>query len=175
MIETERLLLRRWQEADAAPFHAMGQDPDVMRFLGPPTTRAEVERTIARMNALAEAKGTCFWAVERRADRAFLGFCGIQPGPAGTPIDAKPEIGWRLARAAWGYGYAREAAAACLVDAWARGEEAVFAITVPANVRSWGLMIRLGMSRLDDGDFDHPAIDPGEPLRRHITYSIVRP
>lgn len=120
MIETDRLNLRRWREADAAPFHAMGQDAEVMRFLGPLPSLAETNAGIARQNALADAGGTCFWAVERREDGAFLGFCGVKPGPAGTPIADRPEIGWRLARHAWGRGYAREAAAACLADAWIR-------------------------------------------------------
>lgn len=174
-IETRRLILRRWRAADVAPFHAMGQDPEVMRYIGPPTSLADTEAAVARMNALGDAHGTCFWAIERREDGAFLGFCGIKPGPAGTPIAERPEIGWRLARSAWGQGYAKEAATACLADAWRRGEARVFAITVPANEASWGLMIRLGMTRVPEGDFDHPALGEGDPLRRHLTYSIARP
>ena len=175
MINTERLILRRWRDADVRPFHAMGQDAEVMRYLGPPMSREDAEAAVARQNALADETGACFWAIERREDGAFLGFCGVKPGPAGTPIAGEPEIGWRLARPAWGRGYAREAAAACLADAWRRGEGRVFAITVPANERSWGLMIRLGMARLADGDFDHPALPEGDPLRRHLTYAIERP
>lgn len=175
MIGTERLLLRRWRGEDAAPFLAVGQDGEVMRYIGPPLTPEDVAASIARQNALADAGGTCFWAIERRTDGAFLGFCGIKPGPVGTPIADLPEIGWRLARAAWGQGYAREAAAACLEDAWVRGEQHVSAITVPANERSWGLMIRLGMTRVAAGDFDHPVVPEGDPLRRHLTYAIARP
>jgi RimJ/RimL family protein N-acetyltransferase len=175
VIETERLLLRRWQGGDVTPFHAMGQDSEVMRFLGPSMSLADCEATVMRMNAVADETGSCFWAVERREDGAFLGFCGIKPGAAGTPIEGKPEIGWRLARRAWGAGFAREAAAACLADAWGRNVPQVWAITVPANERSWGLMVRLGMTHVADGDFDHPAVPEGDPLRRHLTYTIARP
>lgn len=175
MIETDRLILRRWQAKDVAPFHAMGQDAEVMRYLGPPMDMAACEATVERMNAMADATGDCFWAIERRDDGAFLGFCGIKAGPPGTPIEGLPEIGWRLARAAWGGGYAREAAAVCLARAWQRGTERVHAITVPANERSWGLMIRLGMTRVEGGDFDHPVLEPGDPLRRHLRYLIARP
>ncbi|MFL0412753.1 GNAT family N-acetyltransferase [uncultured Sphingomonas sp.] len=175
MIETPRLILRQWRQEDVMPFHAMGQDPDVMRYLGPPMSMADCEATVVRMNELAEATGDCFWAVERRADGAFIGFCGIKPGAAGTPIDGAPEIGWRLARHAWGNGLAREAAAACLARAWQRETPRVHAITVPANERSWGLMIRLGMTHVEDGDFDHPALAEGDPLRRHVHYTIERP
>lgn len=174
-IETERLVLRRWRLADIAPFHAMGQDAEVMRYLGAPMDAAACEATVERMNRMADATGDCFWAMERRADAAFVGFCGIKPGPPGTPIAGQPEIGWRLSRAAWGQGLAREAAAACLDRAWQRGVERVHAITVPANERSWGLMIRLGMHHIADGDFDHPALAEGDPLRRHVHYVIDRP
>ena len=176
MIETERLILRRWELRDHAPFLAMGNDPEVMRYLGPPLTAADVEAAIARHNGHLDSVGYCFWAMERRADSVFLGFCGIKPGAEGTPIAGRPEIGWRLRRDAWGQGYAREAAEASLDWGWASGGfDHILAITVPANVRSWGLMERLGMQRVADGDFDHPAVPDGSPLKRHITYSIARP
>lgn len=174
MIETERLLLRRWRNADAEPFHAMGRDAEVMRYLGPAMTKADCAAAVERQNALADQTGSCFWAVERRDDARFIGFCGIKPGPDGTPIAGLPEIGWRLARDAWGQGYAREAAQACLDRAWAANTPRVLAITVPANKRSWGLMERLGMARVADGEFDHPALAEGDPLRRHLTYAIDR-
>lgn len=174
MIETERLRLRAWRGEDAAPFLAMGRDAEVMRFIGPPLTRDDAEEMIARQNRVLATFGRCFFAVERRGDGAFLGFCGVKPGPAGTPIADTPEIGWRLARSAWGLGYAREAAHAALAAEWRRGTPEVFAVTVPANGRSWGLMERLGMRRDLDRDFDHPAVPPGDPLRRHILYSIAR-
>ncbi len=176
MIETDRLVLRRWRDEDSAPFHAMGQDAEVMRYLGPPMSLEEAKATIARLNAAIDHDGYAFWAIERKSDSAFLGFCGIKKnGPAGTPIADDPEIGWRLARGGWGQGYAKEAAEASLAWGWANIDAPrVAAITVPANERSWGLMIRLGMTRVADGDFDHPAVSEGDPLRRHITYEIAR-
>ncbi len=175
VIETKRLILRPWRDEDVLPFHAMGQDAEVMRYLGPPMNIAACEATVVRMNAIAADIGDCFWAVERRADGAFIGFCGIKPGPAGTPIADQPEIGWRLSRDAWGQGFAKEAASVCLERAWQRGTAEVHAITVPANTASWGLMIRLGMTRVEDGDFDHPVLTEGDPLRRHLRYRIAHP
>ena len=175
MIATERLILRAWRNEDAAPFHAMGQDAEVMRYIGAPLSRDDAEDMVERQNRILDAFGRCFWAVERRGDGAFLGFCGVKPGPEGTPIADTPEIGWRLARAAWGLGYAREAASAALTAEWRHGTPEVFAVTVPANGRSWGLMERLGMRRDLDRDFDHPAVRKGDPLRRHILYHIARP
>jgi len=174
MITTERLIVRPWRDSDRAPFAALNQDAEVRRYLGPPQTRAESDAAVDRMVALQESVGYCFWAVERRADGAFLGFCGIKPGR--WPIEDLPEIGWRLGRPYWGEGYAREAAAACLDWAWAtRDWPHVYAITVPANRASWGLMERLGMERLAAGDFDHPDVPDDSPLKHHITYRIARP
>jgi len=171
MIVTERLLVRPWIDADREPFAAMGQDPEVMRYLGPPMARADSDAAIDRMKGLQADFGYCFWAIERRADGAFLGFCGLKPGPDQTPLAGATEIGWRLGRGYWGQGYAREAAQASLDWGAARGGLGrIGAITVLANRASWGLMARLGMRRDPAGDFDHPALPPGDPLRRHLTY-----
>ena len=101
MIETERLVLRSWQERDNAPFAELGQDAEVMATLGPLLSRAESDAMVDRMAAIDAEHGHTFWAVERRADGAMLGFCGLVRGRPGTPILGEPEIGWRLARAAW--------------------------------------------------------------------------
>lgn len=176
MIETERLILRGWRDEDVTPFHAMCNDAEVMRFLGPLLSRADAQAAADRQNGFLASLGYCFWAVERKADGAFLGFCGIKPGPEGTPIAGEFEIGWRLRRDAWGQGYAREAAAATLDWAWTNTDAPeVSAMTVLDNRNSWGLMIRLGMQRDHDADFDHPAVPDDSPLRRHILYRIARP
>ena len=174
MIETERLILRRWEDRDRAPFHAMCSDPAVMEHLGPLLTREEADAAIDRQNGLVDSHGYCFWAVERREDGAFLGFCGLKPGAEDTPIEGDIEIGWRLARDHWGSGYAREAAQASLDWGWANLDApAIAAITTPGNVRSWGLMERLGMARVAEDDFDHPKAP--DWLKAHITYRIARP
>lgn len=170
-IETPRLVMREWSDADAAPFHAMCNDPRVMEFLPSALTREDVAVVIARMNGFQREHGYCFWALERLEDGAFLGFCGIKPGPEGTPLHGHAEIGWRLAHHAWGKGYAREAAQASLD--WGFGAldfPEIRAMTVPGNVRSWGLMERLGMERAADLDFEHPALGEDDPLRPHIVY-----
>jgi len=174
MIDTDRLVIRPWHDGDRAPYHAMCRDLEVMRFLGPPQSRADTDAAIDRMRAMQATHGYCFWAVERRDDAALIGFCGLKPGS--PPIEGEIEIGWRFGRPFWGQGYAREAAAACLDWGWRMlGAAEIVAITVPANTRSWGLMERLGMVRVADGDFDHPNVPDSSPLKRHILYRIARP
>jgi RimJ/RimL family protein N-acetyltransferase len=177
MIETERLHLRAWRDDDREPFAAMGRDPEVMATLGPLLSRAESDAGVERMHRHQAKHGFCFWAIERRADGAFLGFCGLKTEPAAAPhLEGEIEIGWRLRRDAWGQGFAREAAQAALGWGFARlPHPRIVAITTPGNVRSWGLMERLGMYRLADGDFEHPALPAGDPLRPHVTYAINRP
>jgi RimJ/RimL family protein N-acetyltransferase len=175
MIETERLILRPWRDADHALFAQMGRSPAVMQHLGPLQTDAGVAQAIARQRGFQAAHGYCFWAIERRADGAFLGFCGLKPGTVG-PIEGEIEIGWRLREDAWGLGYAREAAAASIAWGWANLDAPrIMAITTPANSASWGLMIRLGMTRRPDLDFGHPQFVAGHPLFEHITYELMRP
>lgn len=176
MIETPRLTLRAWRDEDRDDLSAMNQDPRVMAYFGSLLTPEETDRMIGRMVALQAERGFCFWAIERREDKALLGICGLKIGPEGTPIAGEMEIGWRFRVDAWGQGYARESAEASLAFAWANLDcPAVYAITVPSNERSWGLMERLGMRRLPELDFEHPIMPEGHPLRLHITYRIDRP
>lgn len=176
MIATERLLLRATEPRDRAATMAQLRDPEVMRYLLPVPDDAAYDAMVERLAAYRRDYGYTFWTIERRDDGAVLGTCGLKPGATDTPIAGQVEIGWRLARAAWGQGYAREAAAATLAWAWAHLDEMeIVAITVPDNVASWTLMERLGMRRVDGGDFDHPAVPDGSPLKRHILYRIGRP
>lgn len=177
MIETERLVVRPWREADRAPYLAHCNSPAVTRYLGGPVSEAAVDAALGRIAASQSVDGFSFWAVERRTDGALLGYCGLKRmDDLGPPLDDEVEIGWRLREDVWGQGYAREAAFACLDWAWANTALAhVHAITTPGNAASWGLMERLGMTRVPDGDFDHPKLAAGNPLRRHLTYRIARP
>ena len=174
-LETERLALRAWRAQDAAPFHAMGNVPRVMEFLGPALSQQDVAEAITRQGGFQRDLRHCFWAIERLEDGVFLGFCGLKPGPEGTPLQGRIEIGWRLAHHAWGRGYANEAAQASLDWGFRQlSVETIWAMTVPGNVRSWSLMERLGMVRQAKLDFDHPALAHTDPLRPHIVYAKAR-
>jgi RimJ/RimL family protein N-acetyltransferase len=177
MIKTQRLTLRNWRDSDRAPFIAMNQDPAVRAHLGPIQTPAETNAAIDRLQAVADAHGHTFWALERNEDHEFLGFCGLKIAPENIPgIEGAIEIGWRLRSDMWGRGYAREAAFASLAWGWANLPiDRIIAITTPANSNSWGLMQRLGMTRRHDLDFIHPAVPADDPLAPHITYEILRP
>ncbi|PKB14044.1 RimJ/RimL family protein N-acetyltransferase [Novosphingobium kunmingense] len=175
MIATSRLVLRSWRGDDLDAFHAINSDPEVMATLGPVMSRDEVAALIARMQAMEARDGHCFWALERTDDARLIGWCGVIRGTAG-PVEGKAEIGWRLARAAWGQGFASEAAVATIE--WVQRnlpDPDVWAITATVNTRSRAVMERLGMHRRPGLDFDHPSVPEGSPLRPHVTYSLELP
>ena len=164
---------RRDDPDRSAAAAAINADPRVTEFL-PPQDRAASDAAIDRQIALAAAGEPCFWAAERIADGALLGFVGIKPIAFAAPF-AGYEIGWRLGAQYWGQGYASEAARAALDHAFAvLGLDEVWSITVPANLPSRAVMRKIGMKQVAGGDFDHPALSEGDPLRRHVLYRIAR-
>ncbi|MBE7217549.1 MAG: GNAT family N-acetyltransferase [Caulobacteraceae bacterium] len=174
VIKTERLILRQWRAADRAPFAALNADPAVMEHFPALQTRAESDAAIDRQMASIAVGGSGFMALELKADGVFLGFVGVKPTGRDLPFGGGPEIGWRLARHAWGRGYASEAARAALADAFRRGAERVVSFTATTNTRSQAVMARIGLQRAPELDFDHPALAPGHRLQRHVVYAAAR-
>ncbi|MET1110232.1 MAG: GNAT family N-acetyltransferase [Allosphingosinicella sp.] len=155
-LDTPRLVLRAWREADIEPFIRDLNVGPVMRWLGGVRTREQqVAAVRERFMAWQESRGFTFWAVERKADGALLGFCGLKiADDPESPVEGEFEVGWRLREEAWGQGYAKEAAVASLDFAFDKlGAERVVALTVDGNAPSWGLMLRLGMTRRPDLDY----------------------
>jgi ribosomal-protein-alanine N-acetyltransferase len=138
-------------------------------------SRAESDGLVDRIEAAFEERGFALWAVEVTGDGGFAGFVGLAPVTFEAPFVPAVEVGWRLARERWGRGYATEAARAVVGFGFdAVGLDEIVSFTVPANVRSWSVMERLGMTRDPGDDFDHPVIPPGHPLRRHVLYRLPR-
>ena len=172
MIRTERLLLRRWTDADRGPFAALNADPVVMEHFPAPLTRAESDAFADRVEAGFAERGWGLWAVE--APEGFVGFTGLSVPAFEADFLPAVEVGWRLARSAWGRGYATEAASAALRYAFTDlGLESVVGFTATTNTRSERVMQRVGMRRL--GEFDHPALPEGSRLRRHVLYRATAP
>jgi RimJ/RimL family protein N-acetyltransferase len=172
VIQTARLILRDWTDADVAPFKQHLNTPAVMRWLGGVQSDTEFDAFVARNRACAAAHGHCFWIMERKADGAILGFCGLKRvNGEGAPNPGDFEIGWRLRPDAQGHGYAREAAEACLTAAFDRLDAPhVVALTIVENSASWGLMQRLGMIRAPE--LDCVGLFPGGTPEHVIVYKI---
>jgi RimJ/RimL family protein N-acetyltransferase len=172
-LRTKRLLLRRWTTEDREPFARISADPDVMRYRLAPLSRSQSDDLIDETEASFDQNGFGLWAVERIEDGRFLGFTGFGTSDFGAPFCPAVDVGWTLARDAWGHGYATEGAVAALDYAFGslRLDEVV-AHTTALNERSWAVMERLGMTHDPEDDFDAPWYEPGHPRRRFVLYRM---
>lgn len=174
MIETARLILRPWRPSDLEPWVAMNADPEVMRYFPAVQTREESEAMMGRVQAHIEREGFGAWAMERKDDGVFLGFTGLSRLKPENPLHPGVEAGWRMARHAWGQGYAAEGARASLKDGFERvGLTSIVAFTATTNLPSQAVMTRIGMIRREDLDFDHPALPRGHVLERHVVWEAL--
>jgi len=174
-LETERLILRGWEERDVEPFAAMNADPRVMAFFLATLTKQESRRSYEHLKSKAEVNGFHFQPVEDKRSGAFVGFAGL--ARLAIKVDFAPaiEIGWRLPFECWGNGYATEAASAWLDYGFGPLDlDEVVSFAVHSNTRSRNVMSRIGMTREPHGDFSHPDIEPGHKLARHAFYRIRR-
>ncbi|MFE1171397.1 GNAT family N-acetyltransferase [Streptomyces sp. NPDC058773] len=170
-LRTARLLLRAWRETDLGPWAAMNADPEVRAHFPDVLTPERSAASVARFQADIADRGWGWWALEVRATGEFIGFTGLDPVDEDMPFTGV-EAGWRLARSAWGQGYATEAGEAALAFGFtALGLPEILAVTTTTNLRSQAVMRRLGMTRDPADDFDNPDA-PGGPLRRNVLYRI---
>lgn len=168
-IGTERLVLRGWRESDLEPWAAMNADPRVRRYLGPLLTFEQAEAWALNYQDDLDRYGFGFWALEVRTSGEFIGFTGLHTLDEEGPVSGV-ELAWRLARPAWGHGYATEAGLAALEYGFGTaGLPEVVAVTMARNLRSQAVMQRIGMIRDPAGDFLDPDVDEGA-LRRHVVY-----
>ncbi len=172
-----RVTLRPWRDSDRDAFAAINADPEVMRHFTAPLTRAESDAFVDRIVLQFEQNPWGRWALQT-PQLAFAGFVGLGTMPVDVAHPAvQPgarEIGWRLARAAWGQGFATEAAALVLDHALSTlGWAQVLSLTAVSNTASQAVMRRIGLQPVHE--FDHPRIAVGHPLRRHVLFATPLP
>lgn len=173
MIETERLTLRPWTQADLPILASFSTDPVLMHHFG----RAElvddsVER-LERMQRNDRELGFSFRAVVRKSDGLVIGNCGLKPLTIAWPEPTDIEIGWLFRQDCWGQGYAVEAATPMLALGLTRAPR-VIAITARSNMPSQRVMQKLGMRQAPELDFDHPDVAEGHFARPHVTFVKAR-
>jgi RimJ/RimL family protein N-acetyltransferase len=169
-----RVLLRQWEDRDRPSFAELNADPVAMEFFPSTLTRPESDAMVDRLRAAIADNGWGFWCLE--IDGHCAGFTGLNIPTFDAPFMPAVEIGWRMLPRYWGRGYATEAARLALEFGFgvlSAGE--IVAFTAPANLRSRAVMGRLGMRHDPTGDFDHPRVPAGHPLRRHVLYRISPP
>ncbi|WDV44719.1 GNAT family N-acetyltransferase [Clostridiaceae bacterium M8S5] len=172
-IETERLLLRDWQEEDIPIFCNMNKDKEVMQYLPKVLTEEETKNFYNVIKKEFSDKGYGLYAVESKEKREFIGFVGFHI--ATFHIDFTPcvEIGWRIRREDWGKGYATEAAKACIDYGFeVLGFKEVYSFTYVINEPSQKVMQKIGLEYVKK--FNHPNLDLNNPLSPHVLYKIER-
>lgn len=173
ILTTGRLRLRGWRESDLIPFAAMNADPVVMRFFPSTLSRAQSDAIARRIMNHFQVHGYGFWAVDVIDGPDFIGFVGLNNCQPELPFAPAVEIGWRLAAAHQGFGYATEAARAALLYGFETlGLEEIVAFTIPANGPSRHVMRKLGMHHDPADDFGHYRVPPGHPNHAHVLYRI---
>jgi RimJ/RimL family protein N-acetyltransferase len=174
-LSTDRLLLRQWRESDREPFAAMNADPAVMEHFPSTMTPEQSNDFVDRISPAIDERGWGLWALEVRETGRFIGFTGLSVPSFEAHFTPAVEIGWRLTKEAWGNGYATEAARAALTYGFgSAGLDEIVSFTTTTNLPSQRVMQRIGMTHDEADDFDHPRIDPGHRLRRHVLYRIDR-
>jgi RimJ/RimL family protein N-acetyltransferase len=174
-VETRRLTLRDWVDADAEPFAAINSDPRVMEFFSRPLDRAESGAFLARNRADIAANGYGLYAVEVKESGTSIGYVGLARPTFAAHFTPAVEIGWRLAREAWGQGYATEGARAVVDHAFGPlGLAALVSFTAEWNRPSRRVMEKIGMTHDPADDFLHPRLPAGHKLSRHVLYRLSR-
>ena len=152
----------------------MNADPAVMEFFPSVLSRAASDASIDAWQSQFAARGWSNWAAELRSSGEFIGFVGLSVPARALPFMPCVEVGWRLARAHWGRGYASEGARSALRAGFEQLKLAeIVSYTAVLNARSRAVMERIGM-RNTGHDFGHPAIPEGHRLRPHCLYKVTR-
>jgi len=174
-LRSQRLILRPWRDSDLSGIVRMNADPRVMEFMPACLDQPASQAMMTRLQSAIETQGFGFWAVEAPGLADFIGFVGLnRPGFAAAFMPCV-EIGWRLLPEYWGHGYATEAAQASLRFGFTDLDlPEIVSFTAIINERSQRVMRRLGMRHYRAEDFDHPALPPGDRLRRHVLYRLSR-
>ena len=143
-----------------------------MEFFPALLSREASDKSMDASQAKLSEQGWGLWAVERRDSGAFIGYTGLSVPVRQLPFTPCVEIGWRLARAHWGCGFASEASRAVLRVGFTRaGLNEIVSFTTLLNHRSRAVMERIGMQNANE-DFDYPSLPEGHPLRRHCLYRL---
>jgi ribosomal-protein-alanine N-acetyltransferase len=169
--ETPRLIFRDWNEQDLTVLRVMNADARVMKYFENMLTEQETDHFYNRIADEFKESGYGLYAVETKHMNEFIGFIGFHKATFEAEFTPCIEIGWRLRYEAWGNGYATEGAKACLQYGFAKLHfNTIYSYTAKINRPSEHVMQKIGMVKI--GEFEHPKVAEGSPLREHILYVI---
>jgi len=165
--------MRQWRDSDADLFAEISADPQVMKYYPSPYTREQSDCLMIRETDAIAQTGQGYRAVERLDTGEFIGYIGLSDCAVGLPFSPCVEIGWRLAKAHWGMGFATEGAIESLRYGFDHSAlDEVVSMTATINKPSENVMKKIGMIKAQS-NFMHPKVSPDHPLCEHVLYSIT--
>ena len=169
MLETKRLILRKWNKEDIEPFMKINQDPKVIEYLLGPMDLTQAENFINGANEFIDKHGFGLFAACLKDRGELIGFIGLNIPNFEADFTPCVEVGWRLGSQYWGNGYAPEGAKACLEYGFKELKlDKILSWTAEGNKKSIRVMEKLGMKY--EKDFSHPKLDIYHPLSKHVLY-----
>lgn len=172
-IETDRLILRNWQEEDKKPYWLMNQDPAVLEFLLGPLSMQQVEEFITNMKRQMQERNYTLFAACIKDTKKFIGFIGLNYTDFKADFTPATEIGWRLDSKYWGKGFATEGAKAVLKYGFEQiGLKEIVSFTALENIRSRRVMEKIGLIQDKKGIFAHPKLSKDHKLSEHVLYRL---
>lgn len=171
IFESSRLGFRMWQELDRELFANMNASNEVMRYFPKTLDYKETDDFLHRIQKHFEETGYGLWAVEIKDTKEFIGFIGLLTATFEAEFTPCVEIGWRLDNKYWNNGYATEGAKACLEYGFNKlNLNSIYSFTAETNKPSENVMKKIGLKKV--GEFDHPKVEDGSPLKHHVLYKI---
>lgn len=170
-LETDRLILRRFEGRDLEPMIALHLDEEVMRYLGPLLLPEQTNDFLYRVVSAFDERGWGLWCAELKASSTCIGFIGLNEPTFESDFTPCVEIGWRVASAHWNQGLATEGATEIRRFAHQElGLSDIVSMTTTANRASQRVMEKIGLVRDTDADFLHPQLNPEDPLAPHVLF-----
>lgn len=174
IIQTSRLILRQWSDADLEPLAKLNADPRVMEYFPSILTREESNALLRSAYTHIEKYGWGKWAVVLLETGEFIGRIGLEEIDFQASFAPNIELGYRLAFEHWGKGYASEVAKAALEYGFTHlNLQEIVAFTPVQNMRSQLVMKRIDMHNDPSHNFDHPRLAEGHPLKKHVLYRLT--
>ena len=171
LFKSQRLGYRNWQESDIELMYHLNQDEEVMRYFPGLNSMIQTKDFITRMQNNFKEKRYCYFAVDRLDTHEFIGFIGIMDQTYEAEFTPCIDIGWRLAKAHWGKGFATEGAEKCLDYAFKNlNLKTIYSVATANNIPSINVMKKIGMR--ERYYFDHPKLLDNKILKKCVLYCI---
>lgn len=171
IFKSERLGFRYWLASDLEPMAKINTDEKVMKFFPDVNSKEQTLNFIDRMQLQFEAKGFCYFAVDKLENNEFIGFIGLSEQNYKAEFTPCIDIGWRLKSSEWNKGFATEGAKKCLEYAFTDLKlEKIYSIAPKANSKSEHIMTNIGMKKLYE--FEHAFLTNNERLKICVLYEM---